>query len=115
MVPRRPLSEGYRIPGVPASRLDRITSDPQICHGQPVVRGLRIPGRVLRSAPTHQDIGRDHAQCAQLLQAGDRPVDRLLLDPGVAECGVQQIVIRSLQRVQYIRLERYSALGVHER
>ncbi|MFD3510286.1 DUF433 domain-containing protein [Nocardia sp. NPDC058666] len=28
---------------VPMSRLDRITSDPQICHGQPVVRGLRIP------------------------------------------------------------------------
>ncbi|WP_280460815.1 DUF433 domain-containing protein [Nocardia carnea] len=25
------------------SRLERITSDPQICHGQPVVRGLRIP------------------------------------------------------------------------
>jgi uncharacterized protein (DUF433 family) len=25
------------------SRLNRITSDPQICHGQPVVRGLRIP------------------------------------------------------------------------
>ncbi|MFD4460132.1 DUF433 domain-containing protein [Nocardia sp. NPDC058480] len=27
------------------SRPDRITSDPQICHGQPVVRGLRIPVR----------------------------------------------------------------------
>ncbi|TCK00845.1 DUF433 domain-containing protein [Nocardia alba] len=25
------------------SRLGRITSDPQICHGQPVVRGLRMP------------------------------------------------------------------------
>lgn len=25
------------------SRLDRITSDPAICHGQPVVRGLRYP------------------------------------------------------------------------
>jgi uncharacterized protein (DUF433 family) len=23
------------------SRLDRITSDPEICHGQPTVRGLR--------------------------------------------------------------------------
>lgn len=25
------------------SRLDRITSDPAICHGQPVIRGLRYP------------------------------------------------------------------------
>ncbi|MGI8573900.1 MAG: DUF433 domain-containing protein [Egibacteraceae bacterium] len=25
------------------SRLDRITSDPSVCHGQPTVRGLRYP------------------------------------------------------------------------
>lgn len=25
------------------SRLDRITSDPAICHGRPTVRGLRYP------------------------------------------------------------------------
>lgn len=25
------------------SRLERITSDPAICHGQPVIRGLRYP------------------------------------------------------------------------
>lgn len=25
------------------SHLDRITTDPQVCHGQPVVRGLRYP------------------------------------------------------------------------
>lgn len=25
------------------SRLDRITSDPDICHGQPTIRGLRYP------------------------------------------------------------------------
>ena len=25
------------------SRLDRITSDPSVCHGQPTVRGLRHP------------------------------------------------------------------------
>jgi uncharacterized protein (DUF433 family) len=25
------------------SRLDRIVSDPSVCHGQPVVRGLRYP------------------------------------------------------------------------
>jgi uncharacterized protein (DUF433 family) len=29
------------------SRLERITSDPEICHGQPVVRGLRYPVRML--------------------------------------------------------------------
>ncbi|NHN55383.1 DUF433 domain-containing protein [Calidifontibacter sp. DB0510] len=29
------------------SRLDRITSDPDICHGQPVVRGLRYPVQML--------------------------------------------------------------------
>ena len=25
------------------SRLDRITSDPGVCHGRPVIRGLRYP------------------------------------------------------------------------
>jgi len=25
------------------SRLERITSDPAVCHGQPTVRGLRYP------------------------------------------------------------------------
>lgn len=29
------------------SRLDRITSDPAICHGQPTVRGLRYPVETL--------------------------------------------------------------------
>jgi len=29
------------------SRLDRITTDPEICHGQPVVRGLRYPVQML--------------------------------------------------------------------
>jgi len=29
------------------SRLDRITSDPEICHGQPTVRGLRYPVHTL--------------------------------------------------------------------
>lgn len=29
------------------TRLDRITSDPDICHGQPVVRGLRYPVSML--------------------------------------------------------------------
>lgn len=29
------------------SRLDRITTDPEICHGQPTVRGLRYPVEML--------------------------------------------------------------------
>ncbi|MGY4098409.1 DUF433 domain-containing protein [Nocardia sp. R16R-3T] len=29
------------------SRLDRITSNPAICHGKPVVRGLRYPVEML--------------------------------------------------------------------
>lgn len=29
------------------SRLDRIVSDPNICHGQPIVRGLRYPVEML--------------------------------------------------------------------
>ncbi len=29
------------------SRLDRITVDPGLCHGQPVVRGLRYPVQML--------------------------------------------------------------------
>ena len=29
------------------SRLERITSDPAICHGKPCVRGLRYPVEVL--------------------------------------------------------------------
>lgn len=29
------------------SRLERITTDPAICHGQPTVRGLRYPVQML--------------------------------------------------------------------
>lgn len=29
------------------SRLERITTDPKVCHGQPVVRGLRYPVETL--------------------------------------------------------------------
>ncbi|WP_405167567.1 DUF433 domain-containing protein [Nocardia sp. NBC_01499] len=29
------------------SRLDRITADPTICHGKPVVRGMRYPVEML--------------------------------------------------------------------
>ena len=46
------------------SRLDRITSDTSICHGQPTVRGLRYPVEtlleLLASGMTIQEILDDH-------------------------------------------------------
>lgn len=32
---------------LPMSRLERITTDPAICHGKPTVRGLRYPVETL--------------------------------------------------------------------
>lgn len=47
------------------SHLDRITSDPEICHGQPVVRGLCDPAEMLlgllASGMTIDDILDDYA------------------------------------------------------
>ncbi|MBK8429434.1 MAG: DUF433 domain-containing protein [Lewinellaceae bacterium] len=44
--------------------LSRITSDPSICHGKPVVRGLRYPVEnileLLASGMTHQQILEDY-------------------------------------------------------
>ena len=46
------------------SRLDRITSDPSVCHGQPTVRGLRYPVEnlleLLASGMTIEEILADH-------------------------------------------------------
>ena len=46
------------------SRLDRITSDPSICHGQPTVRGLRYPVsdllRLLASGMTFDEVLDDY-------------------------------------------------------
>lgn len=46
------------------SRLDRITSDPEICHGQPTVRGLRYTVEslleLLASGMTIEEIIEDH-------------------------------------------------------
>lgn len=47
------------------SRLQRITSDPDVCHGQPTVRGLRYPVRtlleLLGSGMTFEEVLGDHA------------------------------------------------------
>ncbi|MGH9158244.1 MAG: DUF433 domain-containing protein [Acidimicrobiales bacterium] len=46
------------------SRLDRITSDPSICHGQPTIRGLRYPVEtlleLLAAGMTIEEIVEDH-------------------------------------------------------
>ena len=46
------------------SLIDRITIDPQICHGTPCVRGLRYPVQVLlellSSGMTHDEILADY-------------------------------------------------------
>jgi uncharacterized protein (DUF433 family) len=47
------------------SRLERITSDPEICHGQPVIRRLRYPVQMLlelmSSGMTTDEILSDYA------------------------------------------------------
>lgn len=46
------------------SRLQRITTDPEVCHGQPTVRGLRYPVRtlleLLGSGMTFEDVLADY-------------------------------------------------------
>ena len=46
------------------SLIDRITIDPQICHGKPCVRGLRYPVEVLlellSSGMTHAEVLADY-------------------------------------------------------
>jgi len=46
------------------SKMDRITIDPQICHGKPCIRGLRYPVtnllELLAAGMTHQEILSDY-------------------------------------------------------
>ena len=46
------------------SRLERITVDPAVCHGQPVVRGMRYPVQslleLLSSGMTIEDVHADY-------------------------------------------------------
>jgi hypothetical protein len=48
------------------SRLERITTDPAICHGQPTVRGLRYPVenllKLLASGMSIEEIIEDHSR-----------------------------------------------------
>ena len=47
------------------TRLDRITTDPAVCHGKPTIRGLRYPVEnlleLLASGMTIDDVLADHA------------------------------------------------------
>lgn len=49
--------------------LKRITSNPEICHGKPVVRGLRYPVEMilelLSAGMTHQEILEDYEDLEQ--------------------------------------------------
>lgn len=46
------------------SRLERITTDPDVCHGQPTIRGLRYPVEslieLLASGMTIEQVMADH-------------------------------------------------------
>jgi uncharacterized protein (DUF433 family) len=46
------------------SRIDRITSDPKVCHGQPTIRGLRYPVahilQLLAAGMTTEDLLADY-------------------------------------------------------
>jgi uncharacterized protein (DUF433 family) len=74
------------------SRLDRITSHPEICHGQPVVRGLRYPVQtlleLLSSGMTFEEILADYE---------DLERDDLLaaLEYGALTVGGQRIPLKS--------------------
>ena len=71
------------------SRLERIVSDPAICHGQPVVRGLRYPVELilelLAAGMSHDEILADYA---------DLELDDLLaaLEYGALAAGVRRVV-----------------------
>lgn len=71
------------------SRLDRITTDPAICHGQPTVRGLRYPVEMLlellASGMTNDEVLADYP---------DLETDDLLaaLEYGALTAGARQVV-----------------------
>jgi uncharacterized protein (DUF433 family) len=68
------------------SRLDRITSDPAICHGKPVVRGLRYPVEMFLE-----------------LLAGGMSIDEILADyPDLERADIEQ----SLQYAAWLTQER---------
>ena len=71
------------------SRLHRIVSDPTICHGQPVIRGLRYPVELilelLASGMSQDEILADYADLEQ---------DDLLaaLEYGALASGVRRVL-----------------------
>lgn len=71
------------------TRLDRVTSDPSICHGQPTIRGLRYPVEnlleLLAAGMTIEEIITDHP---------DLERDDLLaaLEFGAAAAGMRRVV-----------------------
>lgn len=88
------------------SRLDRITSDPSICHGKPTVRGLRYPVEnlleLLASGMTIEDVIADHP---------DLERDDLLaaLEFGALASGMRRVV-----PLGAVRLSRRLASAGHD-
>ena len=71
------------------SRLERITTDPEVCHGQPTVRGLRYPVEMLlellASGMTTDQILADYAD----LEADDVYA---ALEYGALTAGARQVI-----------------------
>ncbi len=53
--------------------IDRITIDPKICHGKPVIRGTRLPVAVvvgsLAGGMSFEDVQREYALATEDIQA----------------------------------------------
>lgn len=77
------------VPFRPMSRLDRITSDPRVCHGQPTVRGLRYPVEMLlellASGMTNDEVLADYPN----LEADDLLA---ALEYGALTAGARQVI-----------------------
>ena len=71
------------------SRLERIVSDPSICHGQPVIRGLRYPVKMFLELLTS---GMSNAEV--LTDYPDLEHDDLLaaIEYGASATGVRRVV-----------------------
>lgn len=71
------------------SRLERITTDPAVCHGQPTVRGLRYPVEMLlellASGMTTDQVLADYAD----LEADDVYA---ALEYGALTAGARQVI-----------------------
>lgn len=85
------------------SRLDRITTDPELCHGQPTVRGLRYPVatmlELLASGMTIDEILADYPD----LEHDDLRARRRSKQDGPTRGGVNPSAVRRKRRARHCR------------